>query len=143
MPSCLLCDAWSNYAVVHSPVVLPSDTVSTVQRARLRDGTSTYSCSSVVAHGSCIGDERMSTVSRDRIIEIVSALDEKIVAGELSWKTAATTWGVVKTMFRDARASKNRALQVRSDDPTDGVEPPERGEETSKAFLYPTSSSSS
>jgi integrase len=59
-------------------------------------------------------------------------------AGRQSWKTASRVWGVVKKMFSDARASTAPGIQVRDDDPSDRVQAPERGEEKSKAFLYPS-----
>src|SRR6185369_4429867 len=85
-----------------------------------------------------IGKRPMRLVSREEIEGVVSVLDAKIVGGEISWKTAATTWGCVTKGFRDAVASKTLTLRVRGDDPTLGVRPPERGAEKSKAFLYPS-----
>ena len=91
-----------------------------------------------------IGGWRMATIPRDKIEEVVEALDAKIKAGTISWKTAATTWGVVATMFKDAcgsngsAASKAKELRVRDDNPAIGVAPPDRGGEKAKAFLYPS-----
>lgn len=87
-----------------------------------------------------IGSWRMATIPRDNIEELVERLDEKIRSGALSWKTAATTWGVVTKGFRDACGGKMKALRIREphDNPTLGVQPPERGDEKEKAFLYPS-----
>lgn len=41
-------------------------------------------------------------------------------------------------MAADAVSSKVNALRVRADDPTTNVEGPDRGEEKSKPFLYPS-----
>lgn len=87
---------------------------------------------------SFIGERGMAHVTATEIEEVVLSLDAKVVAGELSWKTAATVWGLISKMFDDAWRSKNKKLRVRDDDPTVGVLPPERGEDKAKAFLYPS-----
>ncbi len=85
-----------------------------------------------------IGTWRMASVPREKIEEVVEQLDDKIKRGVISWKTAATTWGVVSKAFKDACGGKFKALRVREDNPAIGVAPPERGGEKSKAFLYPS-----
>jgi len=85
-----------------------------------------------------IGGRSMAHIPRERIEAIVTSLDAKVARGELGWKTATTTWGIVRTMFRDACRSKNPALRVRNDDPSASVEPPERGDDKTRAFLYPS-----
>lgn len=87
-----------------------------------------------------LGTWRMATVSREKIEEVVEHLDEKIKHGAISWKTAATTWGVISKAFKDASGykTKMKALIVRTDNPAIGVAPPNRGGEKAKAFLYPS-----
>lgn len=86
-----------------------------------------------------IGHRLMRAVTRVEIEAIVTRLDALVLAGEISWKTAANAWGMVRTMFRDACRSKpTRGLRVRDDDPTTDVEPPTRGMRRTKAFLYPS-----
>lgn len=85
-----------------------------------------------------IGHLPMPSVTRDDIQRLVLALDTKIQAGELGWKTATNVWGVVTKMFKDSVASKLPALQVRRDNPCADVEGPDRGGAKSKAFLYPS-----
>lgn len=94
--------------------------------------------------GPIIGTWRMASLPREKIEEVVAALDAKILIGKkgapggLSWKTAATTWGTISKAFKDACGGKATALRVRADNPTIGVAPPERGGKKSKAFLYPS-----
>ncbi len=56
----------------------------------------------------------------------------------LSWKTAQEIWSATRCLFRSAARNKNRALRVRPDDPTEGVEPPDRGPRKAKQYLYPS-----
>ncbi len=85
-----------------------------------------------------LGAWRMATVPREKIEEVVEHLDDKVKRGVISWKTAATTWGVVSKGFKDAAGGKVKTLRVRDDNPAIGVAPPDRGGEKSKAFLYPS-----
>ncbi len=62
-----------------------------------------------------------------------------MLAGELSWKTAANVWGIVTKMFDDASASKVKALRVRQgDNPAAGVKGPDLGAKKAKVYLYPS-----
>ena len=90
----------------------------------------------------------MASVTRADIEDVRDALDAKVTAAlevaklsgarpRFNWKTAINAWGLITRMFRDASASKNRDLRVREDDPTKGVEAPERGAKTGKVYLYP------
>ena len=87
---------------------------------------------------SVIGHRPMRLVDRVEIEAIVERLDTLVLEGRISWKTAANVWSTVRAMFRDAVNTKARELRVRSDNPTDGVEPPERGEKRSTTMLYPS-----
>src|SRR5262249_40307230 len=64
-------------------------------------------------------------------------LDEAVHAEEIRPKTATNAWIILKAAFRDAKDAKNRALRVRSDNPTDGVRGPDGGVLRSKPWLYP------
>jgi len=80
----------------------------------------------------------MADIKREEIEDLVSALDSEILAGQLWWKTATEIWSATRCLFRAASRSKNRALRVRADDPTEGVEPPERGPKKGKQYLFPS-----
>ncbi len=77
-------------------------------------------------------------VTREDIEAIVEALDAAVQAGAVSWKTAVNIWGLVSKMFKDACASKTKALRVRKDNPAAGVPGPDRGAKKAKAYLYPS-----
>jgi integrase len=80
---------------------------------------------------------RMRDVKRGHLEAVVEDLDERVLRGELAWKTARNAWAIVTKMFKDATSSKIRALRVRADNPALGIEPPDKGAEKSKAWLYP------
>lgn len=69
---------------------------------------------------------------------LVAALDAKIAAGELAAKTARNVWGTATKMCGDAFRSKLEVLRVRADNPAKDVEGPDRGDDRSKQFLYPS-----
>lgn len=56
----------------------------------------------------------------------------------LSWKTAGNVWGHVTKAFKEAASSKTKALRVRTDDPSAGVQGPDRGTKRAKAWLRPS-----
>jgi integrase len=69
---------------------------------------------------------------------LVQALDDKVRAGALAWKTAHHIWALTRTMFGDACSSKRADLVAREDDPTDKVEGPDRGDDLARSYLYPS-----
>ncbi|MBI2395951.1 MAG: tyrosine-type recombinase/integrase [Deltaproteobacteria bacterium] len=85
-----------------------------------------------------IGPLSMNAITAGHIEDIRDALDDKIRAEQLSWKTAQHVWSIVRTAFRDARNAKRRDLRVRRDDPTIGIAPPELGDDKAKQYVYPT-----
>ena len=85
-----------------------------------------------------IGGERMATVRPAQLEDIRDALDEKVRREELSWKTAQHVWAVVRGMFRDARAAKQRDLRIREDNPCLGIAPPDRGASKAKQYVFPS-----
>ena len=84
-----------------------------------------------------LGPKPVATMGQADLEALVEILDEKVLDGELSWKTATNAWGLVSKAFADACRSKVRALRVRNDNPAQGVRGPDRGAVKSKAYLYP------
>jgi integrase len=74
----------------------------------------------------------------DDMRNLSRALDLKVQAERISWKTATNVWATARKMCRDAAASKSDALRVRSDNPAVGVAGPDRGPRTTKQYLYPS-----
>lgn len=74
----------------------------------------------------------------DDMRALVNALDEKVRVGTISWKTASNAWGTATKMCKDACASKRDALRVRTDNPSAGVQGPDRGAVTAKQYLWPS-----
>jgi integrase len=91
-----------------------------------------------------IGDRPMRLVSAAELEAIVERLDERMIAREISWKTARNAWVVARAMFRDALTAKpSSGLRVeREDNPTLIVAAPEKPKkgtgEKLKTFLYPS-----
>jgi integrase len=83
-------------------------------------------------------DRPVAAITRDEIEAIVDALDMKVRAGELHWRTSWNVWAVLRRAFKDAEAAKQRDLRVRTDNPCDKVAPPDRGVKKAKQFLYPS-----
>jgi integrase len=79
----------------------------------------------------------MAKVTKAEVVAVRKALDARIEAGTMSWKTAQNTWGLLTKAFADAVNSKRDDLVVREDNPATGVLPPERGEAKTKCYLYP------
>lgn len=75
--------------------------------------------------------------TRDDLRALCHGLDLKVQNGDISWKTAVNIWATVLKMCSDACESKIDALRVREDNPAQGVPGPDRGENKSKAYLYP------
>lgn len=84
-----------------------------------------------------IGEKPIAEISKEDIERIVQVFDEKSARGQWSWKTGLRVWNVIRKLFSDACKSKNLALRVRKDNPTNDVAGPDRGDEKAKAFLYP------
>lgn len=85
-----------------------------------------------------IGEKPIAKVARRDIEKVRDELDRKVRAGALGWKTAWNVWGLMTSMFRAAVSSKSADLCVRSDDPTAGVEGPDRGEDLGNVHLFPS-----
>jgi integrase len=76
--------------------------------------------------------------TRDDFRRLSRALDSKVQAKAISWKTAANIWGTATKMADDAAESKDDAIRCRTDNPSEGVRGPDRGAKKSKQFLYPS-----
>lgn len=87
--------------------------------------------------GPPLGERAAAAISRTDLEALVEDLDGRVLAGELSWKTAKNVWGVVTKMFSDAVRSKTAALRVREDNPAANVAGPDEGVKKSKAYLFP------
>jgi integrase len=85
-----------------------------------------------------LGDLDMATVPPDELESFVEKIDKRVLAGDLSWKTAKNIWGLVTKAFDDAARSKTRALRVRKDNPAKDVRGPDQGTKKSKQYLYPS-----
>jgi integrase len=79
----------------------------------------------------------MTGITRDMLEDFVTKLDEAVRAGTMRWKTARNVWGTIGTMFDEATNAKDRSLRLLSTNPAAAVRPPDKGETTSKQFLYP------
>ncbi len=75
--------------------------------------------------------------TRDDLRALSCALDAKVTAGALTWKTAINVWATARKMAKDACAHKSDAIRCRDDDPTANVPGPERGHTAAKVYLYP------
>lgn len=84
-----------------------------------------------------IGERSIADITREDIEKLVQHLDEKTAQGEWAWRSARRTWNLLRKLFSDTCKSKNLALRVRKDNPTNDVAPPDSGEEKAKAFLWP------
>ena len=83
-------------------------------------------------------DKKPAEWAREDCERVVRALDEKIVAGKLSWKTAANVWGLFTRACKVSCSHKSPGnLRVRTDNPCLGVEGPDRGDLKEKQWLYP------
>jgi integrase len=85
-----------------------------------------------------IGVLKMAEVARTDVERLVRTLDEKVQAGELSWKTAQNTWTLVSKMFSESVRSKVPALRVRDSNPCADVTGPDRGARKAKVYLFPS-----
>lgn len=82
----------------------------------------------------------MAGITREHLEDFVTHLDERVLAEEISWRTAKNVWGSVAVMFRDGFGAKDRAMRVvgMSVNPAAGVAPPDKGAETALQFLHPS-----
>jgi integrase len=85
-------------------------------------------------------DKPVKDWTADDMAGLCEALDGKVQAGKISWKTAANIWGVATSMCDDACSAKTQALKVRArdDNPAKGVRGPDVGAKKLKQFLYPS-----
>jgi integrase len=84
-----------------------------------------------------IGDKPIAAIEKEDLEKIVQAFDEKTARKVWSWATGMRAWLHLRKLFSDSCKSKNIALRVRKDNPSNDVAGPDRGDEKAKAFLYP------
>lgn len=84
-----------------------------------------------------IGTTSMNAVSRDQIEDVRDQIDKAVKEGRMSPKYAMDVWSVLRGTFRAAVSAKDRTLRVRADDPTYGVQPPDKGPSKRKHWIYP------
>ncbi len=73
-----------------------------------------------------IGTLSMKAIRRADVERLVSVLDRKVEAGELTSKSAANIWGTVSKLFDDATNAKvHTGLRCLAADPTTGVRGPD------------------
>ncbi|HEY3819657.1 MAG TPA: tyrosine-type recombinase/integrase [Polyangiaceae bacterium] len=85
-----------------------------------------------------IGPVPIVDITKEQMETVRDALDEAIVHGRLSAKTAKNAWGEVTVSFGEAASSKRKDLRVRDDNPALGVQPPETGHPRTKVYPYPS-----
>jgi hypothetical protein len=76
--------------------------------------------------------------TKDTLRKLSRDLDSKVQAAEISWKTAVNIWSTATKMCDDATESKHDEIKCRDVNPAAGVRGPDRGDEISKQFLYPS-----
>jgi len=64
-----------------------------------------------------LGPLDVHAFTRDDLERLRDALDKRIVAGELAWKTAASVWTLVTSMCADMVNAKKREFRTRDDKP--------------------------
>ncbi len=82
-------------------------------------------------------DHVTTSITREDVARVVARLDERVRAGEISWKTAWNVWATVSKLFDDAANSKRLELRVLAHNPADGVRGPDRGDQRQSAYLFP------
>jgi integrase len=85
-----------------------------------------------------LGRLEAAMFTRDDVERLRDLLDEKIVKGELAWKTVGSVWTLVTSMCADMVTAKKRELRTREDNPCRDVKPPERGDKKGKQYLWPS-----
>jgi integrase len=91
-----------------------------------------------------IGGRPVAEVTRDEIESIRDVLDGQVrqrlkdgLGAGISGATAQNVWTVVRTLFKEAVASRDRTLRMRVDDPTVGHKAPLKTPKREKTFVYP------
>lgn len=85
-----------------------------------------------------VGTTPIASVTTEQVERIVQRLDQAVASGKMRWKTASNIWSTLSKAFKDAQRSKVLELRVRTDNPAENVQPPDRGVSTEKVHLYPS-----
>lgn len=80
----------------------------------------------------------MRAITKRDLETLVERLDRAVQDGELAWKTALNTWGLVTKMFDDAKNAKALALRVIDENPAAEVRGPDHGIRRANTFVYPS-----
>lgn len=107
---------------------------------RSRRGLSHVSYDRGVLHNhvfSHLGKKEMQKITREDLEAFVVHCDDLVAQGKFRWTTCERWWSIVRKLFSDAWRSKNKMLRVRQDNPARDIEPPDKGGDASKTFLYP------
>ena len=91
-----------------------------------------------------IGTKPLALVTREKIEDIRDVLDTEVKARiahglhhGLAGKSAMNVWTMMRTVFGESFASRDRSMRIRKDDPTTGHKAPLRTLSRQKTFLYP------
>ena len=85
-----------------------------------------------------LGSKHPKQWIREDFRKLSNALDGKVQAKSISWKTASDIWGTAVKMANDAANSKHSSLRCRDENPSEGVRGPDRGAAVAKQYLYPS-----
>jgi integrase len=75
--------------------------------------------------------------TREDFRKLSVALDAKVRANEIAWKSAQDIWGTATKMADDACNSKLPTIRCRDDNPATDVRGPDRGAVVARQYLYP------
>lgn len=84
-----------------------------------------------------LGDKPIKHITTADLEAVRDSLDEKIRNQQLSWKTAANTWGLVTVAFAEATLGKNKDLRLLTSNPARDIVGPDRGTKLARQYLYP------
>ena len=80
---------------------------------------------------------RIQDVDSDDCRVLVESLDDKAQAGEITGATAGKVWAIFKLVCKESFSSKRAEFRLRKDDPTVGVQGPDKGSKKDKQWLFP------
>lgn len=83
-----------------------------------------------------IGQMPIGMVRRGELEAVVRNLDAAASTGRISTKTAGNAWRDVTGMFAQACQSKDEAMKIREDDPSEKVAGPDSGIDKEKPILF-------
>lgn len=86
-----------------------------------------------------LGDLPIAGITKGRLEDFVTLLDERARAGKHSAKYGLDIYTTMATLMRDATSAKDRKMRILDGQPNPaiGVAPPDRGTKKVKVYLYP------